>query len=94
MQIHNDSFSCKKPFGRVRIVKEGWTDGDVVTPSGIVGVYAQGDKENYHMTRLDFVFNGKWHIRCFHGKRYSPRGLVTKANQFASEIVKEEQCQS
>lgn len=88
MKVHDDSMAVgRKGFSRLMTMKEGWTDGDVVTPWGIVSVYAQGDDRYRHHTRLDIVHNGRLYMRDFHGKRYSPRGLVMKAMQFAREIA-------
>lgn len=84
--MYEDSMSIRKPFGRLHNNESGWTDGEVVTPYGIVSVYAQGDKENWHLTRLDFAHKNRMYIRSFR-KRYTHRGIVTKANRFAQEIV-------
>lgn len=85
--MYEYGYSIGKGRGRVSERKEGWTEGDVVTPHGIVSVYAQGDDKNVFITRLDFAWKGRMHIRSFQGKRYSPRGIVTKAKAFAKEIV-------
>lgn len=83
--------SMKLPYRGINWISRhpaGWTDGEVLTPFGIVAVYAQGDKakgESFH-TRLDFVFDGRLYMRNFENKRYSSRGLVTKAYEFAAEI--------
>lgn len=88
MKQFDDSISLqKRGYGRVEVRKEGWMDGDVLTPYGIVTVYAQGDAENVPHTKLDFVWRGRLHIRNFNGKRYSARGIVTKAMEFATEIA-------
>ena len=84
MEIYNDSFSLKKPFGRIKEHLKGWTYGEVVTPNGIVSVYAQAN--NFYLTRLDFVFKNRLYIRSFK-RRYSHRGIITKANLFTKEIV-------
>lgn len=68
--------------------RNGWTEGSVFTQHGIVSVYAQGDKENCYVTRLDFVWNGRCYSRTYNGKRYSPRGIKTIARKFAEEIAK------
>lgn len=73
-------------FNRSKELKEGWTEGDVVTPFGIVSVYAQGDDIHSHITRLDFVFNGRLHLRTYR-KRYTVRGIKTKAYEFAKEVA-------
>ena len=87
MEVFDSKFSLKKPYGRIEEHIKGWDHGEVVTPCGIVSVYAQGDDENFYMTRLDFAHNNVQYSRSFHGKRYSHRGIVTKANQFAKHIV-------
>lgn len=88
MKHNDDSMSlARRGYGRINVHKDGWTDGEVVTPFGIVSVYAQGDDENRPHTRLDFAWDGRLYMRNFDGRRYSPRGLVTKAMQFASEIA-------
>ena len=60
-----------------------WTDGEVITPDGIVTVLAQNNPD---LSRLDYVFEGRVYSRSYR-KRYSSRGLVTKAKQFAREIA-------
>lgn len=88
MKQFDDSMSLqKRGYGRVVVRREGWTDGEVLTPYGIVTVYAQGDAENSPHTRLDFVWDGRLYMRNFDGKRYTARALVTKAMEFATEIA-------
>ena len=87
MEIDDSSFSIGNGFSRIEIRHEGWTDGEVVTPHGIVSIYAQGDKKYDCHTRLDFAHNGRFFVRFFSGKRYSKRGIVTKAKEFAREII-------
>ena len=79
----------KCPFNRSTERKEGWTDIDVITPHGFVTGYAQGDETHTHHTCLDFFYGGRVHTRSF-DKRYSVRGIATKAMQFAEETVREE----
>lgn len=90
MQIEDDQCSLKKPLGRVteRNVASGrgWTEGVVATPYGFVYVYAQGSATDVKHTRLDFCFGGRLYMRNFLKTKYSPRGLVTKAAEFAKEI--------
>lgn len=88
MKSHNNSFAFKKPFGRVEIRPEGWTDGDVVTYYGIVSVYAQGDEDSYYSTGLQFAYEGRLYGRTFL-KRYTPRGIVTKANEFVQDVIRD-----
>lgn len=87
MKIYNDNMKISKPFGRIE--NAGCPDGDVVTPYGIVGVYVYKDLAGHYHSKLDFAFKGRLYLRAFQNKRYSPRGLVTKANRFAEEITKE-----
>ena len=60
-----------------------WIAGEVITPDGIVFVMAQS---NPNLSRLDYAFEGRVYSRSYR-KRYSSRWLVTKAKQFAREIV-------
>lgn len=83
MDVYEISFSLKKPFGRIRLNPGGWDEGEVITPFGIVSVYAQGDENNVHHTAMDFAFNGRFYHKSFQKRRYSQRYMVTKANQFA-----------
>lgn len=87
MKIIDYNYGIGKGFGAIRVLKEGVTDGEVITSHGIVSVYAQGDTDNPRMTTLSFVYKGRMYKRNFEGKRYSPRGIVTKAKQFAKAIT-------
>ena len=86
MQYNDYSFAHKKPFGRLHEHEKGWTFGDIITPHGIVSVYAQGDSKNFQLTTLQFAINERLYFRRF-GKRYTPRGIVTKANEFAKGVI-------
>lgn len=86
MTIFDDKMAIKKPYGRIKTSPDGWLDGEVVTPQGIVTVYAQGDEVADHYTRLDFVFDQTHYMRTF-DKRYTSRGIITKATQFVNEIL-------
>jgi len=90
MDVFDDSKKISKSFSHVRIDPKGWTKGNIFTPSGIVSTYAQGDNDSFHMTKLEFVHKNRMHIRTFMGKRYSPRAIVTKANQFVSDVLEGE----
>jgi hypothetical protein len=79
-----DQISCRSCCGRIatQTTKDGesWEVGTVLTPNGIVDVYAQDD-----YTRLDFVHAGRLHIRTYR-KRYGKRGIVTLAGRMARDI--------
>jgi hypothetical protein len=78
----------KRPSGsRISTHPNGWTDGAVSTVYGFVLVYAQGDAEHFHASRLDFIWHGRLYMRNFSKRRLSARGLVTAANRFAHEVV-------
>lgn len=88
MEIYDDSMSIgKRGFSRIEVRKEGWTDGEIATPWGFVSVYAQGGENHFYHTRLDFICKGRLYMRNFSGKRYTPRGITTKAMRFAKEIA-------
>lgn len=88
MKIFDDKISVGKTgLNRTENRNEGWVDGEVATPFGFVCCYAQGDDNHFYHTRLDFIHKGVMYMRNFSGKRYTKRGLKTKAMQFAREIV-------
>lgn len=88
MKIFNDSFSVGKTgFNRTQDRSHGWLDGEIATPWGFVIVYAQGDDNNEYLTRLDFIHKGRQYVRSFRGKRFTQRGVKTKAMQFARELA-------
>jgi len=62
--------------------------GFVYTSWGIVEVYGQGDKLAMIpcSTFLRIIKDGIVYNRNFTNKKYSKRGVVTKAKQFAREI--------
>jgi hypothetical protein len=64
-----------------------FTHGTVTTPHGIVDCYAQGNDKERHSTWLRFVYQGYVYHRAFSGKRYTHRGIVTKARQFVNEVI-------
>lgn len=70
----------------IYVRKEGWTEGVVATNHGFVDVYAQGCDKHSHVTRLSIIISGTCFTRTFNGKRYKPRGIVTKAIEFAEEM--------
>lgn len=79
---HDESIAMRRPFGGQLRATDGYIAGSVVTPLGFVVVYTE-DSKNY--TRLAFVWNNRLYIRKI-DRRFSKRGLVTKAAQFAQEI--------
>jgi hypothetical protein len=88
MTILDDDYSVEKTgFSRTEERREGWLDGEVATPWGFVVCYAQGDKNNVNHTRLDFIHDGRLYTRSFLNKRFTQRGIKTKAMQFAKEIA-------
>ena len=86
MKIEEYDFSIMPHISWVYENKNGFTDGCVATPHGIVKVYAQGGGKNFYVTNLNYVIGGRLFVRQFRGKRYSPRGIATKAKQFAKEV--------
>lgn len=89
MKVTDDSYAIGKQshgYGIFRH-KSGYDDGHVLTPWGYVLVYAQGSATECHVTRLTFCHGGRAHSREFKGKRYSLRGMVTKAHKFAQEFA-------
>lgn len=65
--------------------RDGWTDSVVFCADGAVSVYAQGDEEHLHLTRLDLLVGDRVVSRSIRGKRYTKRGLITAAKRFAAE---------
>lgn len=59
-----------------------YTDGNVVTPYGIVQVYSQDE-----FTIMTFVIEGRMYRREWK-RGYTERGLVRLAKQFAKEYAK------
>ena len=94
MKFNDDSFSLgNKPFGRIETRRLYGDDpdvtyeiGDVITPRGVVSIYAQGDNLSFYTTQLQFAYENRLYSRVFE-KRYSPRGIVTKANQFTKDVI-------
>jgi hypothetical protein len=89
MKIIDDKFSVGRGFSRIEIIKNASGDYDlgvVFTPHGIVSVYAQGDENYTHLTRIDIVREGTTYVRNFNGKRYSKRGISKVAKAFAKEV--------
>ena len=79
----------KGGYNNIRVRRHGeesYLEGTVTTPHGIVHCYAQGDLEHYKRSQLWFVIEGFRYMRWFK-KRYTARGLHTKAMQFAREVT-------
>ena len=85
-KIYEYTFSVGRGFNRAKELKEGWTDGEVATKHGFVVVYAQGDAEHFYVTKLEMIKDGVVYVRTFQDKRYTTRGIKTKAIQFANEL--------
>ncbi|MFZ5698760.1 MAG: hypothetical protein ACOY9J_08630 [Pseudomonadota bacterium] len=88
MKVYDDTLAVSRAYSRISVRNEGWTEGTVLTPHGIVIVYAHGDESHSHHSRLDFIWCGRLYMRNFSGKRYSPRGLARKAREFAETVAK------
>lgn len=86
MKIINDSCSIGGGWSNIKRHGSDSISGIVITTQGIVEIYAQGNEEYIYASRLNFAWKGRMYLRTF-DKRYSPRGIVTKAKQFAKEIV-------
>lgn len=84
MKIYDNDWKLGDAIPRIKDL-ENYTEGAIATQHGIVGVYTQGDAQLKHYSRLDFVHEGRLYMRSFDGKRYSHRGLVTKAKEFARQ---------
>ena len=62
-------------------------EGCVATPYGIVFVFAEDDDKG-GCSSFEFVWRKRYYVRLFN-KRYTERGLMTKAKQFAAEIAEQ-----
>ena len=86
----DDSMAINEGFSRIKTVwgtGVSWLDGEVITEQGMVSIYAQGDDNCFAHTRLDFVFEGRLHMRNYPNKRYTKRGIAMLAKRFAHEIT-------
>lgn len=81
----DDCISLRAPFGRISSQSPAsggsWEDGEVLTPYGIVSVYAEGSH-----SRLDFCYGGKLYMRNY-PKRLTKRGMTMLAGRMAKEIA-------
>ena len=85
--IYDYGYAFSRPSGCISLQKEyDYLEGSVSTKHGYVICYAQGDENCSHITTIRFIHEGRMYVRTFN-KRYSKRGIVTKANQFVTEIV-------
>lgn len=75
------NLSCKSNWNLITDFGDH-KDGIVITPQGVVGIYADDN-----ITTLHFAYKSRYYARIFH-KGYTQRGIVTKAGRFAREIVK------
>jgi hypothetical protein len=83
----NYTMKVLRPWGGISQNKEdGYAEGVVFTPNGIVDVYSQdGDPH----TVLRVVIDGRLHQRNIH-KAYTKRGLVTLATRYAAELKEQD----
>ena len=86
LKIVNRSWAVGRGYGCIMNVDGTYLKGVVFTKKGIVTVYSQCDRKNASMSRMDMVVNGRTYSRRFN-RRYSKRGLVTKAKEFSSEVI-------
>jgi len=86
MKVYDRDWKLDDTISWIRDL-EDWTEGAIATQYGIVAVYTQGDARFEYSSRLDFVHNARLYTRSFKGKRYSHRGLVTKAKEFARHVT-------
>ena len=88
LKVKTHEHSIGRGHGSIGLDKEDGTfNGTVYTPHGIVKVYSQGIKGLIPSTFMEFVFDGKNHVRHFN-RYYKSRYLVTLAKAFAKEIHK------
>jgi hypothetical protein len=80
-----DVIACPNCIGRIKrrgeIYGEGWDEGTVVTPHGIVEIDA-----NEYYTKFDFAYKGKLYIKK-HNKWLKPASITRIAKDFASKVV-------
>jgi hypothetical protein len=83
--IHTDSnWTLSKEHGAWECGSGPTYDtGEILLRCGVVLAYAE-DK----FTSLRIIRNGRVYYRAWHGKRYSRRGMVTKAREFAKDVAR------
>ncbi len=90
-KINTWDMKISNSFSHIREHKfkddESYLEGNVVTPHGIVEVYAQGNKNISFVTSLHAVHNGRYYAKTFDKKRYSRTYMVTLANRFMKELI-------
>ena len=89
MKITEYDYAVGQGWNSVKDNPNGWTDGTVKTPHGMVDVYAQGDDKHRHVTQLIFQSRGRVYVRTFE-KRYTHRGIARKAKELAREITEQQ----
>lgn len=80
----DDSMALGDGFARWVPGTNGYDQGTIFLPEGVVDAMMQGDDRNYHLTRLDTVIDGRLVMRSF-DKRYSRRGVIRLARELLSE---------
>jgi len=89
MKTYQYHYSLSRPCSCIRTHRlndgETYDEGIVETKYGSVSVYMQGDDKYNKISRMDINVNGIVFVKQF-DKRYTKRGIVTKANQFAKEM--------
>lgn len=78
----SDSTSIKTEYHASNVHQEGY----VTTPHGYVYVGGRAWLNSDKSTRLEFIHDGRLHIRQIR-EIYQPRHLVTLAKRFAAEIA-------
>lgn len=74
-------WSCHDP-------KYDYESGELVTREGSVTMYMQGGDVRSRFTQINFSYGGRLHMRTYR-KRYTRRGVVTKAKQFVADVCDE-----
>jgi len=79
----------RRTYNRLHVRPDGFIEGSIVTPHGIVDVVAgDGAPQCDWYAALDMVISGYHYTRIFIGRPMTKRGLSVKANQFAREAGK------
>lgn len=87
MRTHIESFKIKSCYGAISH-KDGWSDGFLATPTGIVDILT--DHKHEHI-RFDACLNGRHYIKTFNEvgdvSIWRDRKLKAQARIFMAEIV-------